>query len=130
MAKSCNVDKWTIGVSPVLYRDGQDKMGDHCDDDQGEQCICTLLVESPTESPRQVLIRPLQKLTPRHGDERIELLMLPGDAYVMNGQMQIGYSHFIPNVPSFSNEANAKRIAIVFCTRDTCLFVPPSQVEV
>ena len=29
LALSCNVEKWTIGINPVLYRDGKDRMGDH-----------------------------------------------------------------------------------------------------
>jgi hypothetical protein len=31
--------KWDIGAHIVFFRDGQENMGAHSDDDQGEQCI-------------------------------------------------------------------------------------------
>jgi alkylated DNA repair dioxygenase AlkB len=96
LARHCQVPKWTIGVNPVLYRDGQDKMGDHADNDQGEQVILALLVDSPTTMTRKVKIRPFTWLERRDGDEQIELFMQPGDAYEMDGKMQESYSHSVP----------------------------------
>jgi hypothetical protein len=77
LAIQCKVDKWTIGVNPVLYRNGRDRMGDHADDAQGEQLILALLVNSPAET-RRVCVRPFGRLGLEHGDEKIELFMRPG----------------------------------------------------
>jgi hypothetical protein len=82
MARLSGVDKWTIGVNPVLYRDYQDKMGGHADDDQGEQVILCLVVASPLE-PRRIVITPKiikQKPLLEENDEKIELTLIPGDA--------------------------------------------------
>jgi hypothetical protein len=29
VAQTCQVDKWTIGVNPIVYRDGKDRIGPH-----------------------------------------------------------------------------------------------------
>ena len=80
MARLSGVDNWTIGVNPVLYRDCQDGMGGHADDDQGEKVILCLIVSSPAE-PRRVIITPkAKKPNLEQGDERIELILKPGDA--------------------------------------------------
>ena len=38
-AKRCSVPYWNIGVNAVCYRDGNDSMGYHADNDQGEDTI-------------------------------------------------------------------------------------------
>jgi alkylated DNA repair dioxygenase AlkB len=38
-AKHCSVPYWNIGVNAVCYRDGNDSMGYHADNDQGEDTI-------------------------------------------------------------------------------------------
>eukprot|EP00934_Nitzschia_sp_Nitz4_P003540 Nitzschia sp. Nitz4//scaffold2_size372955//240414//241306//NITZ4_000446-RA/size372955-augustus-gene-0.383-mRNA-1//1//CDS//3329546847//3530//frame0 len=84
VGKLFHVDKWTIGVNPVLYRDGVDKMGAHADDDQGEELIVSAVVHSPpTIRPIRVSIPKQHKL--QEGDERIVLFMAPGDIYSMDG---------------------------------------------
>jgi hypothetical protein len=80
LARVSGVGRWTIGVNPVLYRDCQDKMGSHADDDQGEQVILCLIV-SLLEEARRVIITPKgKKLSLEDGDEMIELKLRPGDA--------------------------------------------------
>ena len=71
-------------------------MGDHADNDQGEQVILALLVDSPTTMARKVTIRPFAWLERRDGDKQIELFMQPGDAYEMDGKMRESYSHSVP----------------------------------
>ena len=86
MAKQVSrVSNWNIGVNPVLYRDGKDKMGYHADDDQGETKILTVVVESPS-SPRRVRIKVKGSHELEHGDEELELYLGAGDAYEMDGE--------------------------------------------
>jgi alkylated DNA repair dioxygenase AlkB len=80
LATVSGVDRWTIGVNPVLYRDCQDKMGSHADDDQGEQVILCLIVSSLQEARRVIITPNDKKSIPAHGDEIIELKLRPGDA--------------------------------------------------
>ena len=90
---------WNIGINPVLYRNGHDKMGFHADDDQGEQIILTALVEGPR---RKIVIQPSAKVhakdTWESTDCRIELWLEPGDVYQMDGEMQQHYVHAVPRV--------------------------------
>jgi alkylated DNA repair dioxygenase AlkB len=124
IADVCGVDKWTIGVDPVIYRDGRDKMGNHADDDQGEKIICALLVAGA--KARKVKIRTFTHLEPMEGDEQIELFLGPRDAYVMDGRMQESYSHCVPPDPTQENQDHAERIAIVFRTGDERIFLKDS----
>jgi alkylated DNA repair dioxygenase AlkB len=90
---------WNIGVNVVLYRDGKDKMGDHADNDQGEELILCVVIASPgakTSQMRRVCVRPFHKWAAKEGDEDIELHLSPGDAYLMDGEMQKFYSHCVP----------------------------------
>eukprot|EP00980_Cylindrotheca_fusiformis_P013852 scaffold3596_cov126-Cylindrotheca_fusiformis.AAC.10 len=81
LASVSGVDKWTIGVNPVLYRGCRDKMGFHADDDQGEEVVLCLVVSSPQEEARRVIIAPTERKThPEVGDEIVELMLQPGDA--------------------------------------------------
>ena len=112
MQSTCHVPQWNIGVNPVYYRDGQDHMGFHADNDQDEDLILTVLIRSP-DRPRRVLIQaaPRKKGTTKRqdGDEQYELSLGAGDAYDMNGEMQQHYVHGVP-----SEDDSAGRIAIVF----------------
>ena len=125
MKSICQVDKWNIGVNPVLYRDGRDKMGDHADNDQGERLILAVLVDSPDET-RRVCIRPFSNLERKNSDEFIEIFMQPGDAYQMDGKMQISYSHSVPAAPNLIGNDTDKRIAIVFRVGDEVKVVKDS----
>jgi alkylated DNA repair dioxygenase AlkB len=128
IADVCGVDKWTIGVDPVIYRDGRDKMGNHADDDQGEKLICALLVAGGgAKAPRKVKIQTFTHLEPMEGDEQIELFLGPRDAYVMDGRMQESYSHCVPEDPTQENhQDHVERIAIVFRTGDVRFFLKDS----
>ena len=57
LQKHCNITSWNIGVNPVYYRDGHDKMGAHADDTQQEDVILAVLVCSPPMA-RRIRIEP------------------------------------------------------------------------
>jgi hypothetical protein len=80
LASVSGVDRWTIGVNPVLYRDCKEKMGSHVDDDQGEQVILCLIVSSLQEARRVIITPKDKKSILANGDETIELKLLRGDA--------------------------------------------------
>jgi hypothetical protein len=85
LERLCNVPYWNIGVNPVYYRDGNDYMGFHADDDQDEKCIMTILTSSPL-SPRKILIRQgKRKVGLETGDVEVELYLSAGDGYCMDG---------------------------------------------
>jgi alkylated DNA repair dioxygenase AlkB len=110
VGKRAGVESWNIGVNPVFYRDGKDRIGAHADDDQGESCILSVIVASPIPL-RRLLIQPKPtkivdrtvlgtkqkgnkrlKLKTGNGDivddgvdEQHELRLGPGDAYCMDG---------------------------------------------
>jgi hypothetical protein len=124
IAKICGVNKWTIGVDPVLYRGGKDKMGNHANNNQGKQIICALLVAG--SKARKVTICPFTHLKPLEGDAQIELILGPGNASVMDGQMQASYLHSVPPDPTQDNQDNVERIAIVFRTGEKRFFTKDS----
>ena len=117
LAKECNIeDDWSIGVNPVLYRDQLDGMGGHADDDQEEEIILCVIVASP-ESARRVVITPKKtKSCLEEGDERIELFLLPGDAYEMDGEMQKYYIHSVPKDKENKKQESSTRVVVVFRT--------------
>lgn len=119
-----NVQHWDIGIHTVLYRDMNDAMGDHADDDQGETKIFCVLVETPP-TPRVVRVNVFRKLTQssihrdsngrrlhirQDGDEIIELYLERGDAYEMDGIMQHSYSHGVPRSPVSANKHNHVKV--------------------
>jgi hypothetical protein len=78
---------WTIGAHVVLYRNGDDSMGQHADNDQEEELILTVIVASPQtrdangswfEKARRVLFKSAD------GSEEYELWLRAGDAYSMD----------------------------------------------
>ena len=121
---------WNVGVNPVLYRDGRDRIGFHADDDQAEEQILTALVSSPAGTTRRVCIRPKSgnsTTAPGNhqvgGDEQFELFLDAGDAYLMDGEMQQHYVHSVPSDKKSVDDGSSdgekgisqqKRIAIVF----------------
>ncbi|KAL3927363.1 MAG: hypothetical protein SGBAC_013116 [Bacillariaceae sp.] len=110
------VKSWNIGVHPVLYRGSNDSMGEHADDDQGEEKILCLIVSSP-KGPRCVRISPKAKGEAAEiGDERLDLMMSPGDAYLMDKQMQQHYFHSVPKTTNTVVSEDSFRLSIVFRT--------------
>jgi len=110
---------WNVGVNPVLYRDGRDRIGFHADDDQGEQLILSALVSSPADTTRRISIRSRRskKSGNVEGDEQFELFLDAGDAYSMDGVLQKHYEHGVPSDQKSvdgSPGGQQKRIAIVF----------------
>lgn len=82
---------WNIGVNPVMYRDGRDKIGFHADDDQNEVLILSVLVRSPLDATRKLLIRRKtwkenNVRVYQNGEEEFELFLGAGDAYSMDGK--------------------------------------------
>ena len=122
LGQLCGVSNWGIGVMPICYRDGQDKMGLHADDDQGEQRIVTVLIDSPPQI-RPVLIQtklfsscsPMPSVLSGEEilEEQIQLLLQPGDAYEMDDEMQLYYVHGVPKDAEQVGRGN-QRLAIVF----------------
>jgi hypothetical protein len=90
---------WNIGVNPVLYRNGRDKMGYHADDDQDETVIFTVLAYSPY--PRRIVIKKTKSERDDSDNddcERYELFLREGGGYCMDGVMQQSYLHGVPAV--------------------------------
>ena len=110
MKEKCKVEKWTIGVNPVIYRDGRDKISAHADNDQGEQRIVTVIVDGPTPI-RRVCIKPNPKLEAAENDEDIELFLRPGDAYEMDGEMQQHYVHSVP--PEKDQDVDTRLVVVL-----------------
>eukprot|EP00804_Cyclotella_cryptica_P011375 CCRYP_016037-RA/>CCRYP_016037-RA protein AED:0.06 eAED:0.06 QI:353/1/1/1/1/1/10/132/1126 len=113
LARFYGIDEWNTGVDLVAYKDGEDRMGWHADDTQGEALVVCVVVSCP--EPRPLRIRPKKRYRPlSDGDEEIEIAPSAGDAYDMDGVMQIGYEHCLPK-----KAANAShRFAIVLRNGD------------
>lgn len=101
---------WNIGVHPVFYRNGLDRIGAHADDDQGETLIVSAIVLQ--DRPRKLVIRPKQM----RAEEKVELLLGAGDVYEMDGEMQKWYTHELPPLPGIDPgmaTCAGKRMSIV-----------------
>ena len=60
----------------------------------GESVVLCVIVDAPGEA-RPVYIRPNKRSKMlSNGDEEIQLYMGQGDAYDMDGAMQLGYEHW------------------------------------
>ena len=95
------------GVLANWYRDGNDAMGWHSDDE----------AELGPAAPHDVLVASVSLGTPRrfvlrdkHGDERIELALGGGDLLVMGGSTQRFYRHSVPR----ERGARAPRLNLTF----------------
>jgi alkylated DNA repair dioxygenase AlkB len=130
-----NVQHWDIGIDTILYRDWKDSMGDHADNDQGETKVFALIVETPP-TPRVVRVNVFRKLTEctigtvtgdcnhtrrrmhirQDGDEIIELHLHRGDAYEMDGTMQLSYSHGVPRPRVSPRETSSLTSRSSFCS--------------
>jgi len=122
LADKLGVKSWNIGVNPVLYRGSNDSMGEHADDDQGEELILCLVVSSPKGGARRVRISPKAKGSEAEDeDECIDLMMSEGDAYLMDGKMQEFYFHSVPKTKdTVATDDGSYRLSIVFRTGRDC----------
>jgi len=102
--------EWNIGANLVCYRTGEDNMIWHSNCDQGEVLILCIVVES-RNCTRPILIRPKGHNPLQDGDEEIIVFVGQGDAYEMDGQMQLSYEHCMPKK---EDDPNAKRTVVVF----------------
>lgn len=111
---------WNVGVDVVCYRDGNDSCGWHADDTQGETLVFCVVLQSQG-GPRRVRFRPkFASASPKRkrrrlsclqrGDEELELWLDEGDAYSMDGEVQVGYEHSVPKV---AEEAGRRIVAIM-----------------
>ena len=79
-------DAWNIGCDVIVYRNGNDKIGWHSDDSQGEQKIFCIVAES-REEVRKLQIRPHRKhVTLQDGSQEVQIFPAAGDAYEMDGK--------------------------------------------
>jgi hypothetical protein len=64
-------------VSTFSFRDGEENMGAHSDDDQGEQCIHSVIIKAPNEGKAAK--------NDRRWFYQICIVAESGDAYEMDG---------------------------------------------
>ena len=77
--------EWNIGCDAIVYRNGNDNIGWHSDDTQGESKVMCIVPESPDIS-RPVYVRPKRTATKilTDGDEEIQLFVRQGDGCKWN----------------------------------------------
>lgn len=105
-------DEWKIGVDLLVYHNETKGIGFHSDDNQGENVIFTVVLDSPIllengKTSRPVLVKSKGMMI---GDEYFQIDACAGDAYVMNQQMQSQYLHAIPK----KTTPLGRRIVLVF----------------
>ena len=73
--------EWNIGCDAIVYRNGNDNIGWHSDDTQGESKVTCIVPECPGGTFRPVHVRPKKNAkTPlQDGDEEIQLFVRQGD---------------------------------------------------
>jgi hypothetical protein len=88
--------EWNIGTNLVCYRTGEDHMAWNSNCEQGEVLILCIITESKN-CTRPILIRPKGHLPLQDGDEEIIVFVGQGDAYEMDGKLQIVIvlNHFV-----------------------------------
>ena len=84
-AKVAGIKTWKIGCDAILYRNGNDNIGYHADDTQGESAIFCIVLES--EEVRHLHVKPKGTTQDRkQGDVEVKVLAKDGDAYQMDGE--------------------------------------------
>jgi len=80
LASAYGLPEWNIGCDAIVYRNGNDNIGWHSDDTQGESKVTCIVPESPGVS-RSVHVRPKKsaKKPLRDGEEEIQLFVRQGD---------------------------------------------------
>jgi hypothetical protein len=86
LAQEHLIDDWNIGVDLLIYRSGDDSIGWHEDDTQGESIVLCAVVHVGKQT-RSLCIQP--NTAPVEGDEQIEVYPGPGDMYRMDGTFPI-----------------------------------------
>ena len=126
LAEKYNLQHWDIGVDMIIYKDGNDSIGWHSDDTQGETVVLCVVVEAPGEV-RPLYIRPNKKVRPlRKGDEEIQLFIAEGDGYDMDGFMQQHYEHSLPK----KTKNNSHRLVLIFRQGSASLVPKDSGVSI
>ena len=110
LARALSVDQWGLGVECVLYGSGDDRMGFHADDSQGETIIAALVLEDTGNTPRTVTIKPNEEYQSCHNSYRLQLSQ--GTVYIMNGEMQKYYMHAL--LKTSKRAIDQRRIILVF----------------
>jgi len=126
LAGSYGISSWNTGVDMIAYKDGEDRIGWHADDTQGEALIVCVVVSSP--EPRPLHIRPKKSANRplRTGDEQIEIYPSEGDGYDMDDIMQHGYEHSLPK----KSKNTSHRFAIVLRNGEEGNVIEDSGVEI
>ena len=87
--------EWGIGVDLVQYKDGEDSIDWHADDNQGETSVLCVIVK--LQGTRIVEVRTNSRASEKcDGDEHIILHFEEGDGYVLNEFCQKNYVHRLP----------------------------------
>ena len=100
--------KFNIGVDLVVYTDGSDSIGWHCDDSQGERSVAGLILRENEDDPRPLMFRPLNNTS---GKQSFNLRLSKGSIYVMNDAFNKHYQHMVPKRDRAV--ANYQRIVMV-----------------
>ncbi len=78
-----------------MYRDSNDGMGWHCDNNQNRSLtLCVVL-----KSLESLLVHIRPDGPPEEGDEEITIFVGKRDSYLMDGEMQKHYQHRLPKKP-------------------------------
>eukprot|EP00977_Amphora_coffeiformis_P018679 scaffold6647_cov166-Amphora_coffeaeformis.AAC.6 len=115
VADLCGVEKWRVGVNPICYRDLNDGIRKHSDNNQGETVVTTAIISQDVQ--RYLVIAPLGNNDDlRQNDEKIKIFLGRGDMYQMDGDMQLNYGHSVPQSTSkrLLLKDKRRRLAIVF----------------
>lgn len=95
MLRLCGVCSWNAGIDVIYYRGERDHIGFHADDDQAEDTIATVIVQSPGME-RSVIVQTNTTITSLKDKRQYILHLQAGDVYVMDEEMQKKYVHGVP----------------------------------
>ena len=113
VAKKLGVDRWRLGVDVIVYGSGNDGIGWHRDNSQGETTVACIILLTTT-NPRPLLIKPTAE---NAGHPSFKLKMHSGTLYHNNGCFQSNYFHRVPKLvksSGTSSSALGRRIVLVF----------------
>ena len=122
-ADAAGVPFFNMGCDVLYYRNVLDKIGWHADDTQNEQIIFSVVphadpVRSVDIAPKGSNGKLIKTAELEEGDERLTLYPAAGDAYSMDGEMQVHYLHRVPlykpNVTSELLQSSSSRLGLIF----------------